>query len=127
MDVVVTVCATCKLSSRPQNDGETPADGERLAEILDDQMRSAPASIRIRRHDCLWACRRSCAILIQSEGRVGYLAGDFVPDASAAEAIIAWSLAYAETEDGTVPYARWPDGMKGHFIARIPAAGGEKS
>ena len=127
MGVTVTVCASCKLTPGLPNDGEVCADGDRLAEILEDQARQASASIRILRHDCLWACRRSCAILIQSEGRAGYLAGDFVPDASAAEAIIAWSLAYAETEDGAVPYAQWPDGMKGHFIARIPAAGGEKS
>lgn len=55
----------------------------------------------------------------------GLSCGRFEPDAAAADAILDWVSAYAASEDGTVRHARWPAGMKGHFIARIPAKGGD--
>ena len=124
MDVSITVCTTCRFGPGAPLDANGRTGGEQLAEAL-EKATSDHASIRIVRHECLWACRRSCAILIGSKGRTGYLAGDFTPDAAAAEAIGRWALAYEGTEDGAVPYGQWPEGIKGHFIARIPLAGGD--
>ena len=60
---------------------------------------------------------------IQSPGKTGYLAGRFEAGLPAAEAILDWSAAQARSSDGAVAYKQWPEGIKGHFIARIPAIG----
>ncbi|MDR7157252.1 putative metal-binding protein, partial [Sphingobium xenophagum] len=38
-------------------------------------------------------------------------------------AILDYAVGYAQSEDGQVPYAQWPDGVKGHFITRAPPVG----
>jgi predicted metal-binding protein len=123
MPVAVTVCTTCKYAAGTAFDAQGRTGGEVLAAALEAAAGNQTAAPRIIRHECLWACRDSCAVLIQSAGKTGYLAGGFEAGTAAAEAILDWSAAYAERSDGVVPYAQWPDGMKGHFIARIPAGG----
>lgn len=124
MAVTVTVCSTCRLGPAAAFDADGRTGGEILARAL-QQAASRRPGVAIRRHECLWACRQSCAVLVQEPGKTGYLAGRFEPGA-AAEAILAWAAAYADSADGAVAYARWPDGIKGHFIARIPAGGEEQ-
>ena len=34
-----------------------------------------------------------------------------------------YAVAYAASEEGVVPYRQWPEGVKGHFIVRVPPAG----
>ena len=38
----------------------------------------------------------------------------------AAEAIVDWFDLHGASEDGWVSFRQWPDGMRGHFIARMP-------
>lgn len=71
-------------------------------------------------HECLWACKHSCAILLEDKVRTGYLGGYFAPEDSDADAVLDWCAAHAKTSDGNVPFIEWPQGMRGHFIARIP-------
>ena len=120
MDVILTVCTTCNSAASNPAANEGRSGGSRLAEALEQQAAGRPGAPRIVRHECLWACAHSCAILIRSKGRTGYLAGRFEPSGTAAAAILDWTTAYGESPDGQVPYAKWPEGMKGHFIARIP-------
>lgn len=122
MPVTVTVCTTCKLGPGAAFDAEGRTGGERLALALESAA-AGSAALRIRRHECLWACRESCAVLIQEPGKTGYLAGRFEAGAAAAGAILDWAMAYGESAGGAVGYARWPEGIRGHFIARIPATG----
>jgi predicted metal-binding protein len=116
MHVTLTVCTTCTIPTEPA----IGRDGERLAMALEQQASARHSPPQIVRHECLWACSHSCAILIRSRGRTGYLAGRFEPSAEAAAAILDWARAYGESPDGRVPYGCWPNGIKGHFIARIP-------
>ena len=116
MPVTLTVCTTCAITTGPTNG----RDGERLAMALEQQAKTRNHPPQVVRHECLWACSHSCAILIRSQGRTGYLAGRFEPSAEAAAAILDWATAYGESPDGRVAYGLWPEGIKGHFIARIP-------
>jgi predicted metal-binding protein len=116
----ITVCTTCKFPPGQDFGPEGRSGGALLADALETEARNRNDAPRIVRHECLWACAHSCAILIGSTGKTGYLAGRFEPGPVAAAAILDWAAAYAESDDGTVRYARWPEGMKGHFIARIP-------
>lgn len=83
----------------------------------------APQGISVRRKSCLMGCDRHCNIAIQAGGKLSYVMGKFTPDAEAAQAIVDYAQAYAESESGQVPYKQWPQGVKGHFVARIPPLG----
>lgn len=120
MSVTVTVCVTCKFAPGQAVDAQGRSGGARLAEALETACGNQTGTPRIIRHDCLWACSQSCVVLIRSEGRTGYLAGRFAPDADAADAILDWATAYGRSATGEVAYADWPEGIKGHFIARLP-------
>lgn len=121
MSVRLTVCATCKLAPDAAFDARGRTGGELLAAALAGGIAARGAAVTVAPHDCLWACREHCVVLVEGTGRTGYLAGRFAPDAGAAAAILDWCAAYAATADGQVPYEAWPKGMMGHFIARIPA------
>lgn len=126
MPVDITVCTTCKYAPGTAFDPAGRTGGEILAQALETAAASGGEAIRIIRHECLWACRESCAVLIQAAGKTGYLAGRFEAGAAAAGAILDWAAAYGESAGGAVGYALWPEGIKGHFIARIPASGETK-
>jgi predicted metal-binding protein len=116
MCVVLTVCSTCRLAGS----AAAAPDGERLALELEAAARDRSNAPRIVRHSCLWACGDACTVLIESRSRTGYLAGGFAPGEDSARALLDWSEVYGGTTDGQVAYELWPEGMKGHFIARLP-------
>ena len=60
--------------------------------------------------------------MLQDDEKTGYLAGDFEPEDKDALAILDWCDAHKRSNDGAVPFAEWPKGIRGHFIARIPKA-----
>ncbi|RZM36347.1 MAG: DUF1636 domain-containing protein, partial [Sphingomonas sp.] len=64
-----------------------------------------------------------CSIHLRAPGKVGYLLGRFTPDTEAARAILDYAVRYADSEQGRVPFKQWPQGIKGHFIARTPPEG----
>ena len=72
---------------------------------------------------CLFACSRHCTVHIRAPGKIGYVLGDFTPDAPAAQAILAYAAHHAASAEGQVRYADWPEGVKGHFITRTPPEG----
>lgn len=121
----IVVCSTCRVSADIREDGA----GRRGGEILAAALRAAQAEdprflgLTVQEMPCLFACKRHCAVHIRAPGRVGYVLGDFTPDAEAAHAILTYALHHAESEEGTVRYADWPQGVKGHFIVRTPPEG----
>lgn len=122
MPVDITVCTTCKYGPSAAFDASGRTGGEILAAALEAGAAGRSPAVRVIRHECLWACRNSCAVLVQAANKTGYLTGRFEAGAAAAEAILDWAGAYGESADGAVRYALWPEGIKGHFIARIPAS-----
>jgi predicted metal-binding protein len=120
MSLTLTICQTCNQSQNRASDPNQQTDGQRLIQDVMALALHRQQSVRIVPQACLWACRRACTILIQEEGKFGYLAGDFLPHPSAAEAILDWCAKMEGTQDGVIAFKNWPAGMKGRFIARIP-------
>ena len=118
----LVVCTTCRAKVRAP--GDAPA-GSVLADLLERQAAADPqaAGIAVERMACLFACSAPCAVHLRGPGKIGYVLGWFEPTAEAAAAILAYAAAHARTADGTVPFERWPDGVKGRFIVRIPPPG----
>ena len=114
-------CTTCKQSAESKTDDEGHTGGENLMqhvrEVLADRGKE---DIKIAEQECLWSCKRHCNVWLRDTERFSYIAGDFEPTREAAEAIVGWFELHGESELGTVPFRQWPDGMRGHFIARMP-------
>lgn len=118
MTTIVTICDTCK---RPEWDAETRenTDGEVLARLVESG--DCPAGVALRRVSCLMGCEHGCNVAIQGEGKLTYVLGRFEPEGESAAAILEYAGLHAASETGQVPFKQWPQGVKGHFVSRIPA------
>ena len=76
--------------------------------------------LEIETQACLWNCKRHCSVFLRDDERVSYFTGDHEPTRAQAEAILDWFSMHGASETGEVPFRQWPEGMRGHFIARIP-------
>ena len=83
----------------------------------------AYAGVAVQDMPGLFACQRHCTVHVRGTGKVGYVLGDFTPDEDAARAILDYAVRHAESAEGVVRYADWPQGVKGHFIVRTPPEG----
>lgn len=115
----ITICVTCKRAGADSAEGAAP-DGEALAALVEAAARGR-AKVATRRHACLMGCQGGCNVAIQAPGKLTYVLGRFEPSGEAAEGIVAYAEAHAESESGQVPFRQWPQAVKGHFVARIPA------
>jgi len=118
-------CNTCRFSKEEREDGAGVRGGVRLVEALRAVKASDPRydGIEVQEMPCLFACTEHCTVHLRAPGKVGYVLGRFTPDAEAATAILDYALRYAASEHGRVPFREWPQGVKGHFITRMPPAG----
>lgn len=117
----VVVCNTCRLSAEERETPEGVRGGALLAAALRDA--AVGKGVAIQEMPCLFNCAQHCSIHLRAPGKIGYVLGRFEPTSEAAEAIVAYAQAYAASEEGVVPYRQWPDGVKGHFIVRVPPVG----
>lgn len=102
-----------------QKTHEGKTGGEILAEHVERY--ATDKDVTVKRQSCLMGCERHCNIAIQAEGKLTYVLGKFDPNEISAEAIVEYAERHAESESGQVPYKQWPQGVKGHFVARIPS------
>ncbi|WP_156842537.1 DUF1636 domain-containing protein [Novosphingobium aquimarinum] len=121
----VVVCSTCRHSPEAREDEQGLRGGARLSQALRDMQASEPhyAGIAVQDMPCLFACAAHCTVMVRAPGKIGYVLGKFAPDESSARAILDYSLKHAESEEGQVRYADWPEGVKGHFLVRVPPEG----
>ena len=118
MTTWITICDTCKREGWDEGPMER-TDGEALAALVEAAAAEVP-DIKTRRVSCLMGCKHGCNVAIQSEGKLNYTLGDFLPEAEAAEGIVTYATLHAESETGQVPYRTWPQAIKGHFVTRHP-------
>ncbi|MCB2055348.1 MAG: DUF1636 domain-containing protein [Geminicoccaceae bacterium] len=121
MTATLIVCDTCRHSIEAKTDATGRTGGERLAAHLEEAARACDG-FRIRRFSCLMGCEHHCNVALEQPGKLTYVLGSFEPTAEAAAAIVAFAERYAASETGQVPFRQWPQGVKGHFVARVPPA-----
>ncbi len=121
----LVVCNTCRFSAEEREDPEGVRGGARLIAALrarkDGDARLD--DLAIEEMPCLFNCTQHCSIHVRSPGKIGYVLGRFEPTAEAAQAILDYAVAYIASDEGVVPYRQWPEGVKGHFIVRVPPVG----
>jgi predicted metal-binding protein len=117
----VVVCNTCRVSADEREDADGARGGALLAAALREI--AEDSGVAIQEMPCLFNCAQHCSIHLRAPGKIGYVLGRFEPTAEAARAILDYAVAYAASDEGVVPYRQWPEGVKGHFIVRVPPAG----
>ncbi len=122
MTTCITICDTCKRAGREEGD-MARTDGEALAGLV--EAAAAGTGLATRRVSCLMGCKRACNVAVQAPGKLAYVLGGFAPTREAAEAVVAYAAAHAESASGQVPFRAWPEAVKGHFVARLPPLEGE--
>ena len=126
MTTTIIVCDTCRYSAEDKTtktiDGTEKAGGEILAEQI-EELAQGVEGLEVRRQSCLMGCERHCNTAVTAPGKLTYVIGKFDPTAESAEAVVAYAQLHADSEKGQVPFREWPQGVKGHFVARIPPLG----
>lgn len=121
----VVACNTCRLSAERRDDAAGRRGGALMVEALRAVRASDPRyqAVEVQEMACLFACADHCTIHLRAPDKIGYVLGRFTPDENAANAILDYAVEYAASDHGVVPYAKWPEGVKGRFITRTPPAG----
>lgn len=126
MTTTIFVCDTCRYSvdakTTMTKEGVEKTGGEILAEQIEEQVQGVEG-LTVIRQTCLMGCERHCNTAITAPGKLSYVIGKFEPTAESAEAVVEYARLHSESEKGQVPFREWPQGVKGHFVARIPSLG----
>ena len=121
--ITVIVCITCGQQAESV-EGRRPGEhfADRVEEVLQARRTSSAKgpAIQLQRTQCLMSCQRSCSAALHEEGKYSYVFGEFSPDSKSAEALLDFAAGYHVSDTGQVPFNQWPQGIKGHFVARIP-------
>ncbi|WP_108262847.1 DUF1636 family protein [Mangrovicoccus ximenensis] len=112
----ITVCTTCR-TAEEREDRTLPPSGE--AFLLELQAASG-SGVAVRGTSCLMGCDHGCNIAVSDHGKLTYVLGRFGGSAEDAAAVSAFADGHAASATGQVPFRQWPQGVKGHFIARVP-------
>jgi predicted metal-binding protein len=124
-DASLVVCSTCRFAPESRTDSQGRLGGALFADALAAELATHPCRDRvdIQPMPCLFACGSHCTVYVRSMRRLGYILGRFSPSPRDARAVLDYLTEYLTTADGVVPYARWPEGVKGHFLVRVPPEG----
>ena len=120
MTTTIFVCDTCRYSPDDRTGPGDKTGGEVLAERI-ERIAAGQPGIEVRRQSCLMGCDRFCNTAVAAPGKLTYVLGRFAPTDASAEAVVGYARLHAESPTGQVPFKQWPQGVKGHFVARIPA------
>ena len=121
----VVVCNSCRYSREAQVDAAGVRGGARLVAAMKRLKAAEPryAGIAVQDMACLFACQDHITVHLRAPDKIGYVLGRFDGDEDSARAILDYAVLHAASEDGRVAYSLWPEGVKGHFIARTPPPG----
>jgi len=114
----ITICDTCKRDGWAEQGRET-TDGAALATLIETAATTV-AGVTTRRHSCLMGCGKGCNLAIQAHGKLTYVMGGFDPATDNATDIVEYARLHSASDTGQVPFRSWPQGVKGHFVSRLP-------
>ena len=117
MTTWITICDTCK-SDHYRSDESAQTCGERFAQKI-EKLAETQTELKTRRVSCMMGCKRACNVSVQDGQKISYVLGEFDPSDANAQAVVEYALAHAHSQSGQVPFREWPEGVKGHFTARL--------
>lgn len=124
MTTTIIVCETCAYDRDQKTGPENRTGGDILADKVAALAANCP-ELAVQRQACLMGCDRHCNTAIAADGKLTYVLGMFAPTDASAEALVDYARKHAASDTGRVPFREWPQGVKGHFVARIPVIGAD--
>lgn len=120
----LVICSTCKFKTDELNAPTGERGGSLLASQVSQALSARSADdISVETMTCLFACSQHCTVHLRAPGKIGYVMGNFEPTPDVAAALIEFAQHYDQSPEGVVPYKLWPEGVKGHFLVRVPPQG----
>jgi predicted metal-binding protein len=119
LPVELVACFTCGGNARDES-GRTQGE-QLLAQLHAANQARAESPVSVTSVRCLWLCKRSCSVHLRAQGRVSYLLAELEASETTANALLDYASMYAASVDGAVPFKQWPQPLRGHFVARLPA------
>ncbi len=118
----VFVCTSCRRRIA-EGDGDDNFDrpGAGLASELQSQLAN-DETILVVAVDCLAVCKRPCTVALVGDNKWTYLVGD-LDAAQHVDEIVAAARAFAQSENGIVPWKERPQTFRKGVIARVPPIG----
>jgi predicted metal-binding protein len=113
MAATLHVCITCK-AGLPVAEGSQPPGAQLHAALV----AKGADDVRIVAVECLSACNEGCAVSLSGAGKWSYVYGRMT--VADAPDILAGATAYAQTDDGLVPWRARPVIFRKQSLARIP-------
>ncbi|SNS48906.1 DUF1636 family protein [Tropicimonas sediminicola] len=113
----ITVCTTCRNAVNRDTQKGAPT-GEDFLDLVRE--RAEGSGIAVRGVACLMGCNHGCNVAISDTGKMTYVLGRFDGTEADAAALTDYARQHATSASGTVPFRQWPQGVKGHFVARVP-------
>lgn len=122
MKPCIYVCETCRFSKEQALDESGQSGGQVLRDKILSLAENSPYTGKFEVHTtrCLIGCDHHCNLHFRAPNKICYITGGFEPNDDSAKAIVDYFEKYLQSETGQVPYKTWPQGIKGHFIARMP-------
>lgn len=120
---ILFVCQSCRATHTDSPD--RPSEGMILLKQLLElsRLNSQLSELEIQPVGCLWTCDRPCAIALSSSHKSTYMLAN-IPIAEnleeTAEAILRLCQLYLESQDGNIPWKKFPDVLQTDTVARIP-------
>ena len=113
----ITVCITCRTPANKETMEGDP-DGEAFLPLV--EAAGEQTGVQVRGTACLMGCEHGCNVAVQAEGKLTYVLGRFEGTEDDASAIAEFAAGHARSASGQVPFREWPQGIKGHFVSRVP-------
>jgi predicted metal-binding protein len=115
--IEILVCVRCRLAGDPPDE---PRVGLAFFEAIEEEAFRLDTSFAVRPIECMSACKRSCAVALQSPGKTTYLFGDLVPDTESARQVVICAQPYQNDPDGAMPRVDRPDRLREGILERLP-------
>ena len=91
----IVACVTC--GREPASDGG-PRGAQLFERLREEAARRGGTSVQVTDVRCLWACQKSCAVMLRSEGRCGYVLVELEPSEDSARALLDYAQLYPKRE-----------------------------
>lgn len=114
----ITVCTTCRRPELREDKSADPCGEAFLSRVR--AAASEQAGISVRGVACLMGCAHGCNVAISDHEKMTYVLGRFDGEDSDAAALVDYARRHNASDTGQVPFREWPQGVKGHFVARVP-------
>ena len=112
------VCTTCRRPHLREETERVPCGTILLSKIV--AAGKTVMEVQVVGQACLMGCEHGCNVAVAAEGKLTYVLGSFEPTTEASEAILDYARRHAASTTGAVTFRQWHQGIKGHFVARIP-------